>query len=334
MVTHHCCVFSDLDAAATSLVYSGLRYNTNRTYSSAQKTFFSFCHQFNLCPAPASEKLLLWFIAYMNVRGLSCASLKVYLSAIRSWHVMNGMQIPPINAPRVKLALKAIFEAQPPVSQKAPITYDILSKLMSIMGNSYDDLVWKAVLTMAFYGALRGAEYAVQVNGSGISAQMTRPLLVSDVQFGIHPNGITYYILHIHQSKTKPHGFQVPIGCSQSAVCSVCTMIAYLSARRGRFGLKPQAPLFMFADRTFLNKSMLRAKIKSLVASLKLDPSKYSPHSLRSGAASSAGMAGFADWEIQSLGGWASDTYRTYVRHTELHRVGFAKRLANNNIKV
>ncbi len=72
----------DLDLKANSLVQSGLRLNTNRTYNSAQQSYITFCSQFDLIPLPASERALLRYIAHMSysVKG---SSLHVYMSAIK-----------------------------------------------------------------------------------------------------------------------------------------------------------------------------------------------------------------------------------------------------------
>ena len=53
--------------------------------------------------------------------------------------------------------------------------------------------------------------------------------------------------------------------------------------------------------------------LKSRLALVGLDPSLYSGHSFRRGAASSAAAAGYSDYEIQLLGRWRSDAYKLYI---------------------
>jgi hypothetical protein len=43
------------------------------------------------------------------------------------------------------------------------------------------------------------------------------------------------------------------------------------------------------------------------------DPSRFSGHSFRRGAASSAAQAAFTEYKIQQLGRWRSDTYKLYI---------------------
>jgi len=60
------------------------------------------------------------------------------------------------------------------------------------------------------------------------------------------------------------------------------------------------------------------------------DPSLFSGHSYRAGAATSAGDSGFQNWEIQMLGRWSSSAYTVYLRNPEVVST-FAKRLVSLN---
>ncbi len=57
----------DLDLKANSLVQSGLRLNTTRTYNSAQQSYITFCSQFDLIALPTSECALLRNIAHISI---------------------------------------------------------------------------------------------------------------------------------------------------------------------------------------------------------------------------------------------------------------------------
>ena len=104
----------------------------------------------------------------------------MHLSAIRSLHVKLGYPLPPTTSPRVKLALKAPLAAAPPPLQRAPITLDILRAFATILAANNIGLFWMAVFYTAFFGALRGGEYATQfIAGSG----WTQPLTIHHLQF-------------------------------------------------------------------------------------------------------------------------------------------------------
>lgn len=333
-----CSCLAGLEHKVHALLTMGIRENTSRTYSSAQRDFLKFCHEFHLLPLPASEQTLLLYIAYTQARAesrgnarigsIKASSLHVYLAAIRSLHVMQGHPPPPTASPRVQLVLKAIDEAGPGPARKFPITYVMLGRICHLFSDSYDDKVWQAALTLGFFGALRGAEFALDVSHSG--NPMSPPLLLSQLSFG-HDHGRPFMLVKVSRSKTMPHGFVKPIGCTATPICAVCAMWSYLLNRKTRESIFPHSYVFQFGNGVVLSKAMLNSKIKSLVSALHLDPSKFSSHSLRAGAATTAGLVGFADWEIKSLGGWASSTYTSYIRQADSHQLVFARRLAQIN---
>lgn len=322
-------IIVELDRQAKALVSSGLQPSTNRTYNSAQRSYIKFCQQYKLIAVPTNEQILLWFVAHLHARGIKSNSMQVYLSAVRSVHVLNGFQAPVTFTPRIKLALKAAFELGDPAKPKAPITYPLLVRMIDLVSHGYDSYMWSALLTLAFYGALRGAEYSL-VMGSG-GTVMAQPPVVNSISFGIAPYGVKFMTFRISKSKTQPHGFTAVIGCSGTRVCAVCAMTAYLAARHRANQLQANKPLFLLYNGQVITKDLVNTKIKSLVSQLDLPPADYTTHSLRAGSVTSAGFTNqFADWELQQLGHWSSDTYRRYIRNTDLHQVTYASRIAKS----
>lgn len=325
--------FSDLSIQVNTMLYGAHRPNTNRTYSSAQRQYIKFCDMYDLNPFPASEQNILWFLAFLDSvkkfksHGLRASSMQVYLSAIRSLHIKLGLDAPPINTPRVKLALKYVLENSPPPNKKHPITYQLLQAILSMMVQSYDNLLYKAALTLAFYGGLRGAEYSVVLEYGNTGNRLNHIPRMADVIFGGH-DGDRYLQYTVQKSKTCVHGFVVTIGCSGTHICSVCSMHEYLAARTSRNCLSGEDYLFQFSDNSVLSKFSLNLAIKFLVSKLGLDPGDYSSHSIRSGVATTASSCLFQDYEISLLGNWRSSVYKNYIRNVSSLQKGFAKRLA------
>ena len=58
------------------------------------------------------------------------------------------------------------------------------------------------------------------------------------------------------------------------------------------------------------------------------NPSKFSGHSYRSGAATTAGDQGFTEWELKMMGRWKSTAYNVYLRNPKIVST-FAKRLVS-----
>ena len=190
--------------------------------------------------------------------------------------------------------------------------------MIKLLKDFPDGRMWTAVLTLAFFGGLRGAEYM----GSNESDAPT----VGQVQLASSPNKVMHYT--VTRTKTTMHGYTIPLGCSTTNVCPYCDMIRYMNARsvNGSFGVTDW--LFVYSNGVRVTKQHLNALLKRLAKCLKLNPDNYTTHSIRAGAATTAAQCGFSDWEIQRLGGWKSETYKQYIRNLDGYVSSFSARLA------
>ena len=308
---------------ANGLIQSGLRLNTVRTYNSAQQSFIKFCSLFHLQPLPATELVLLRYIAYMsdNLKG---SSLNVYISAIKSLHILNGHDCTSLSSPRIQLALKGISDNDPPICQKEPISFHMLQTILPLLPGDYDTLVVWSAMTLAFFGCLRAGEITIP---SRHSPEWDFIVRLSDVQFYSLPNN-EYMKVSIKRTKTKPHGIVVTVGCSQSQVCALCTMKSYFKARGIISTIGNNAPLYVLANGQVLHKDLFVQKTKIYVAAIGKNPSKYSGHSFRSGAATTASSQGFHEYEIKQLGHWSSQAYQRYIHPSQTQLSTVASRLA------
>ena len=280
--------------------------------------FLRFCQQHKLVSVPASDDTLLLFITYLHNRSLSFNTIKVYLSSIITLHNMLGSVPPNKKNPRIKLALRAISLKSPEPSQKDPITFKVLLSIWQVIDRLPEYRCIKAAIALGFFGGLRGAEY--------LRAKFNPGPAIHQVKFNVgQSNVMTYRVL---KSKTKPHGFTLPLACSKHDICAVCCMTNYLQHRQSCSHMNDSDPLFMYQGLE-LTKCKLSAILKDLLLSIGLLPTQYSLHSLRSGVATTAANCNFKDWELKMLGGWESNTYMSYIRPTNTARTTFPRRLVN-----
>ena len=138
---------------------------------------------------------------------------------------------PPINSPRISLIIKAIFEDGPEPGGKSPIMFPLFRRIWSNLGNSYDDLVWKAALSLGFFLGLRSSEYAWDPRTCkiGEAPSLDRILIY-------YSKGDMFLDYSVPKSKTKPHGFHTSTACSEVSECCPCSMAKYLEARKSLFG--------------------------------------------------------------------------------------------------
>ena len=307
---------------AKLLVGQGLRDNTHKTYTSAQRKYLNFCIELNLLSLPATDEVLLKYVAFLFQKGLKGSTIKVYLSAVRSLHVFSNLT-PPTHSEKLLLALKGASRLSVPPDRKLPITYHLLSDILPSLEGRHDELLLKTVMCTIFFGCFRTGEICLP-DRENFSAK--RHLAYGDVTIDTTLCTATFYL---KQSKTDTlnQGVYVKVGCSGTSVCAYCLLRLFI-------GQHPRpmldSPLFVDSNMLILRKSYLIATTKLIVAMAGHDPSMYSGHSFRAGSATTGASAGFSAWELKMLGRWSSDAYQVYLRKPELASA-FAQRLAQNH---
>jgi hypothetical protein len=117
--------------------------------------------------------------------------------------------------------------------------------------------------------------------------------------------------IHLKQSKTDQlgRGVDIVVGRTDSDLCPVAAILAYIAARGNR-----QGPFFLTGTGTPLTKPNFIADLRRVLAAAGLPQDDYAGHSFRIGAATSAALAGVEDSTIQLLGRWQSSAFLRYVR--------------------
>ena len=297
---------------------------TRNCYSSAQRRFITFCIQDNrLHPSgsvlPASEETLIRFCAHL-ADTLHHSSIKVYLSAVRSLHVDEGLPDPLVGCLQLRRVLRGIKRHQ---GSNQPKRQPITSDLMHVIHRSLDfsshnhTMLW-AACCIGFFGFLRAGEFTVNA-----PFDPAIHLSVNDIQADSLSNPKSFRIL-IKCSKTDPfrQGCFVYIGTGGQDLCPVRALVQYLHLR----GPAP-GPLFRLADGTPLSRQWLACSIRSIFSSAGV-PGCFSGHSFRIGAATSTATRGIPDHLIKTLGRWSSNAYQLYIRTPVDTIIGVASQLS------
>lgn len=295
----------------------GLAQSSTRVYASAQSRFLRFCAQFQLQPLPLSESLLCRFSAFLADQNLSIRTIKVYLSGLRHLQIAAGLPDPfrPVPWPRLEYVLKGIKRAQAMHSptaarERLPITPSILRRVKGHWSGqpvSPDiQMLWAAFL-LGFFGFLRCGEFTVPDDSSFDPTCHLTPRDVS-VDRHHHPSMVRVFL---KQSKTDPFRMGVPIflGRSDGDLCPVAAILGYLVVRGSDDG-----PLFRFSDGRPLTRQRLVLQLQRVLAEVGVDSSRFSGHSFRIGAATTAAARGIEDSLIRTLGRWESEAYQRYIR--------------------
>ena len=238
--------------------------------------------------------------------NLTHASIKVYLSAVRSLHIDHGLSDPFVNCLRLQRLLRGIKRVQGPVSsRRLPITLDHLRAIQHRLDFSRRDhvMLW-AACCLGFFGFLRAGEFTVNS-----AFQPSIHMTVADLQADSLVNP-TCFKVHIKCSKTDPFrmGCDIYVGRGEGPVCPIRALGNFLALRGSSEG-----PLFTFSDGRPLTRQQLSSTVQSILHSAGYTGS-YSGHSFRIGAATTAAARGVPDHLIKTLGRWSSDAYQIYIR--------------------
>ncbi|XP_070203313.1 uncharacterized protein [Littorina saxatilis] len=171
---------------------------------------------------------------------------------------------------------------------RLPITFDRLKQLIDILPsicmNQFEVNLFAAAFTLAFFAFLRVNEILAPQLSVRILGSKTDQLGVGSV---------------IHLKTVGSHRQVCPLRC----------MRAYLSARPAGAGL-----LFKHFSGAPLTRYQFQAVLKKCAASLGWQVSRFSSHSFRIGASTTAVINGMTMEELKTLGRWKSQAVRVYIR--------------------
>lgn len=264
---------------------------------------------------PASEETLIRFCAHL-ADTLHHSSIKVYLSAVRSLHIEEGLPDPLVGCLQLQRILRGIKRHK---GSNQPKRQPITSDLMLIIHRSLDfsvhnhTMLW-AACCVGFFGFLRTGDFTVN---SPFDPAIH--LTVNNIQADSLSDPKSFRI-HIKCSKMDPfrQGCYIYIGTGKQDLCPVHALVQFLHLHGSALG-----PLFLLSDGTPLSCQWLASSIRSTGVL-----GCFSGHSFCIGAATSAASRGVPDHLIKTLGRWSSDTYHLYIRTLVNTIISMASQLA------
>ena len=129
---------SRLKAVAKELCDTSLVSSSTKTYKSAQKIFVEFCHSCGRPPLPASEQLLILFVAYLANR-VCYSTARTYLAAIQHLHIAQGHGDPLKGCSQLELVLK-VLKGHRPRAQDSRLPITPFKSVLDRNSRKYDSL--------------------------------------------------------------------------------------------------------------------------------------------------------------------------------------------------
>ena len=301
-----------MDSTVRALIDQGIAKSSLTSYESGKRRYLSFCAQFGCCPLPVNETTLLRFVAYLFSSSLSYQTVRLYLSAVRHLQIVNNLPDPALASYcRLNYALRGIRRegTQKQPHTRLPITPDLLYRIYIIWSREpqdYDRIMLWAAFCLGFFGFLRSGEFTCP------SRESFTPDMLSPQDVSVDSHGAPSHLaVHLKRSKNDPFGAgtTLHLGATGTALCPVASVLGYLTIRPPTPG-----PLFLFRDGSTLSRSRLIQSLRQVLGTAGVDCSRYSGHSFRIGAATTAARMGVSDSLIKTLGRWKSSAFTLYIR--------------------
>lgn len=274
--------------------------NTRRAYASAWGAFESWARATGVPPLPASPETVALYLAHLYGRGRKASTIEVALVAISQTHRDANLPSPRTD-PRIRKVVRGI-RRRPGTEQtpKAPLLAEQVERIAELTPDDARGQRDRALLSLGFATGLRTSELI--------------GLDVTDLTFT--DRGVT---VRIERSKTDPTGRGRELQALArpgSPSCPVDSVRRWLVTAALVGG-----PLFrpIRADGKVLARRLQARAVARLVkagaAKVGIDPSRVSGHSLRSGFATAAALAGTAEGAIiRTLGHRSALMAARYIR--------------------
>lgn len=288
--------------------------NTQRAYASDWKQFMDWCKKRKVRPLPSNPDDIARYIRdCAEKQNLKISTIRRRLAAISQAHKRSGYETP-CEEWVVKNTMKRLRrEIGRPARGKAPLLVEDLKDMLTHCPPTLAGQRDKALLLIGYTSALRRSEL-VQLEVEDMTG--------SD-------DGI---VVLIRKSKTdqKRDGRKVAIPFGKDPeTCPVRALLKWLEAANIIEG-----PVFRGFTRagttrtTPLSDRMVAEIVKTYCSKIKKRVALFSGHSLRSGLATSAAIAGASERSIQQQTGHKSIMMlRRYIRDASLFRENAAAKL-------
>ena len=293
---------------ASEIAQKARATNTLRAYASDWDDFCSWCNAQSLASLPAEPETVILYLTELSSH-VKASTLARRVATISQAHQLKGIESP-AQRTSIRLFLRALRREKAGQGSVERRKRAILGPELRMMLRATPATLLgtrdRALLLTGYLGAFRRSELV------GLDVEH-----IEVVDSGL--------IVHIQRSKTDPEGKGEKRGIPRSADEGVCPVRAL--ARWLETGGISQGPVFRPVTRTgrvraerLSDRAVARA-VKRHAAAANLDPAQLAGHSLRSGLATAASMAGKSERAImQQTGHKSVATVRRYIRDGNLFR--------------
>ena len=285
---------------------------TNRNYLGIWRHFNRFLIRLDYVPGSWEQRTIL-FRAHLIEQGLQSATIRSYISAIKSV-VQDDDYEWDDNQILLTTLTRACKMTNDVVFIRRPIRRNVLEAILFevdrvVPGQPYLIAAYRAIFALAYYGLFRIGEL---VKGD-------HPAKAKDVHIATNKKKI---LIVLHSSKThgkhsRPQKIKIsadsPLHSQQKKwFCPFELAINYMRLRGDYKSLHDQ--FFVFRDNTPISAANTRKIFKITLSNLNLNVKHFDFHSLRVGRASELLKLGYSIDQIKLFGRWKSNAVFRYLK--------------------
>ena len=289
---------------------------------------------------PMSSSHIVVFVAWLVSKGLTAATIKSYISGVRTIHLSQGVDEAALRPPIVnsiidgKAHVDTIISRLKMKPRRLPVTLNLL-KLIKAKINAWEEsdglrlLVWTVSL-ICFFGGFRIHEILSR-NKSTFDPAFTllaKDIKIARVKIGKETLSTLQILIKSPKEDRIGREFIIDLYETKGKFCPVKYFLKWIETKPP---VSKNKPAFLKPDGTPLTGAEFNKFIKMLLREhIDYNKTKISTHSFRGGMATLLGQLGYSDEDIQAMGRWSSRAFETYIKLPRSKRVAMAKKLASH----
>jgi integrase len=303
----------DADIDAAHLIVHSLAPSSRNTYRRALLLFIQHTNSANNnlpLPFPATIAALIKFITTLYANNYAPSTITTFVSAIAFVNKLYGAHDPHQHFLVIKM-LEGTRKLGHTVDTRQPITLSILHKLISslpiVHHHIFPIALLKAMFLIAFHAFLRVGEMTVRAK----QGPSHNTLQVADCTVNFRAPQVSSISITLRSSKhNQARPFHITIPANNTKNCPAVAIHQYLALARPK-----QGPLFQTQDGNPVTRHYFQSQLHRCLQAANIDTTAYKTHSFRIGAATEAvASLGLPDHEVQRLGRWGSNAFKSYIR--------------------
>jgi hypothetical protein len=278
--------------------------------------------------AKAGEETLLmdyatWLVMYKpSSRSISWKTAQKHVSTVQAWHRRQPYSGGSIGGEMKLHRLKSLFDGMQR-SHGTPAkrvrfgcrTQQLSAAIAACLATDRaPHQMWRAALTTAFCGLMRGGELGCQ-DGEAFNASLH--LTRADLSF-FKEGGVLHARIRMRPLKkergSRLKGSTVVLRGGGSLIDPVAELWRMLELDPVPKAERATTPLFRLANGQPVRTGDVRECVRALMRRIGCDPLQFGAHSLRIGGATAAMAAGVDSAVIKVMGRWSSDVFMIYTR--------------------